>query len=40
MKEMLANFFVSVGDAIAGMASNACIIYFLDEPKCPKSLIK
>lgn len=40
MKEILANFFVSVGDALAGVASTACFVWYIDEPECPKSLIK
>lgn len=38
------NFIVSALSSLAGMFANAtstaCIVWFLDEPKCPKSLIK
>lgn len=36
----LANFLVTVGEAIAGLGSTACFVFYLDEPECPKSLIK
>lgn len=40
MKNLLANLFVASGDAVAGVESNLCAIFFIDEPKMPKSLIK
>lgn len=36
----LANVLAAVGTATAGIGSQACILFFWDEPKCPKSLIK
>ncbi len=38
------NFIVSALSSLAGMFANAssvaCAYWFLDEPECPKSLIK
>lgn len=38
------NFVVSALSSLAGMfanaASTACAFWFLDEPECPKNLIK
>lgn len=40
----LMNFFVSLleglGSMFASAGSTACLLGWLDEPKCPKSLIK
>ncbi len=38
--KFLANILSSVGTITAGFGSQACILFFVDEPKCPKSLIK
>lgn len=40
MKELLANIFAGVGTMASDSASSACIMWFIDEPECPKSLIK
>lgn len=40
MKELLANILVGVGSGAADGASQACIMWYVDEPECPKSLIK
>lgn len=40
MKELLADILVGVGSSAANGASQACFMYFIDEPECPKSLIK
>lgn len=29
-----------IGAAVASTGSNACLIVIMDEPECPKSLIK
>ena len=29
-----------IGAAVAATGSNACLLVMLDEPECPKSLIK
>ena len=36
----LANILSLVGSAVASLGSNACIVMIVDEPECPKSLIK
>lgn len=36
----LANILSLVGSAVATLGSNACVIVMIDEPECPKSLIK
>ena len=35
-----ANILSLVGSAVASLGSNACVIMIIDEPECPKSLIK
>lgn len=40
MKELLADILVGVGSGAADTASQACIMWFIDEPEMPKSLIK
>ena len=40
MKELLADILVGVGSGAADTASQACFMWFIDEPECPKSLIK
>lgn len=36
----IASILSFLGAAAASTGSNACIFVILDEPKCPKSLIK
>ena len=40
MKELLANVLVGVGSGAANGVAQACIMWFIDEPEMPKSLIK
>lgn len=40
MKQLLANIFAGVGTMAADGASVACPMWYVDEPECPKSLIK
>jgi len=40
MKELLADILVGVGSGAANGASQACAMWYIDEPECPKSLIK
>lgn len=37
---IIANILSGVGTLTANMGSQACMIVVIDEPKCPKSLIK
>ena len=37
---LIASILSFIGAAVASTGSNACIIVMMDEPKCPKSLIK
>ena len=37
---IIASMLTNVGNIFAGLGSQACICFILDEPKCPKSLIK
>lgn len=37
---MLASFLSKMGILSAGMGSNACAAWWIEEPECPKSLIK
>ena len=36
----IASILSFIGAAVASTGSNACIIVIMDEPECPKSLIK
>ena len=36
----VASLLATVGSMVASMGSQACFFCFLDEPECPKSLIK
>lgn len=38
--KFLSNLFASIGNLAASFGSQACMLIFIDEPKCPKSLIK
>lgn len=40
MFEFLADILKAIGNFGASAGSNACIVWYLDEPECPKSLIK
>ncbi len=37
---VLANLLLAVGSGLAQGSSSACIMWFFDEPECPKSLLK
>ena len=36
----LINFLTTIGSLAAGVGSQACFMIIMDEPECPKSLIK
>lgn len=36
----VATVLAALGSLVAGLGSNACYFFILDEPECPKSLIK
>ena len=36
----VASLLAAVGSAVASMGSQACFLWLMDEPECPKSLIK
>lgn len=36
----LSSILAAVGSLVAGMGSQACFLVIMDEPECPKSLIK
>lgn len=36
----IASILSFIGAAVASTGSNACLLIVMDEPKCPKSLIK
>lgn len=40
MLSILANILGSIGAFAATMGTNACVTWYVDEPECPKSLIK
>lgn len=37
---LIASILSFIGAAVASTGSNACLVVMMDEPKCPKSLIK
>jgi len=36
----VASLLAAVGSLVAGLGSQACMLFLVDEPECPKSLIK
>ena len=38
--EFLANLLSNIGGALASTSSQGCVFAMMDEPECPKSLIK
>ena len=38
--EFLANIIAEASEAAAETSSSACMIWLIDEPECPESLIK
>ena len=40
MKKVLASLLAGVGILAAGAASAACLMFIIDEPEMPKSMIK
>lgn len=36
----IASLLATVGSFVASMGSQACFVVIVDEPECPKSLIK
>lgn len=37
---MFSNFLTKIARFAAVTGSTACAVFYIDEPKCPKSLIK
>ena len=40
MMGAIASFLANTGSFFANLGSQACTFWIIDEPKCPKSLIK
>ena len=40
MLSLFSSFLEAIGSIGSKMGSNACIIIYIDEPECPKSLFK
>ena len=38
--ETLANIIANASTTVAETSSSACMLWLIDEPECPKSLIK
>lgn len=36
----LSGVLAALGSLVAGLGSQGCLLWLIDEPKCPKSLIK
>lgn len=37
---LIASVLATLGTMVASIGSQACIVVIIDEPECPKSLIK
>lgn len=40
MLKLFSNILAALGLGAANVGSQACAIWFADEPECPKSLVK
>ncbi len=40
MLSLFSKVLVGLGTMVASFGTNACVVVFVDEPECPKSLIK
>lgn len=40
MFNFLANALAGIGSFFSSIGSNACVFVYVDEPDCPKSLLK
>ena len=40
MFNFLANTLAGIGSFISSLGCNACFVFYVDEPECPKSLLK
>ncbi len=40
MMSLISSAVASVASFVASLGSSACVIFVIDEPECPKSLIK
>ena len=38
--EFIANLLANASEAVAETSSSACMLWHIDEPECPESLIK
>ena len=37
---LISSVIATVASFVASLGSSACVYFFIDEPECPKSLIK
>lgn len=40
MLELVAKVLEVAGNLVASFGTNACFMFYIDEPECPKSLLK
>lgn len=40
MFDFISNVLSGIGSFASTLGTNACVLWYLDEPECPKSLIK
>lgn len=40
MMSLISSVVASVASFVASLGSSACLVFMIDEPECPKSLIK
>lgn len=40
MLSLFSNLLEAIGNICSNFGTSACVSFFIDEPECPKSLIK
>lgn len=40
MLKLFASVLGLIGGAVSTLGANGCVVFFVDEPECPKSLIE
>lgn len=40
MLSLFSKVLESIGSFASGLGTNACVVWYMDEPECPKSLLK
>ncbi len=40
MMSLISSALSNIASAVASLGSNACVYFWIDEPECPKNLLK